>query len=279
MICIIGATGNVGKELVDQLVARGERIRIVTRDEKKVAHLPSSVERIIGNATDRQVLARAFDGVTKLFSLSFPGETATHSAITEEAKRAGVRHIVLLSSIGASSPYALGQHHRASELVVEASGLARTFVRPGYFMSNTLAWAASIKSEGKIVTPTADGKVAPIAPRDIAEIAAIALTGTGHEGKIYELTGDEPLSQRDQVAVISRLVGKPIACVEIPFATAAEGMRKLGRPEWLIDSLTGMWEGIRAGKASQATDTFQKVTGRRPQSFEMWATANRAAFA
>ena len=280
MISVIGATGNVGRELVEQLCAAGQPVRIVTRDARKVAHLEGRVDLVVGDLRDSRAVARVLEGADRLFWLSIidVDRPLGDRDFLVEAQRAGVRHIVKLSSIGATSSIPLGRYHREREEWIEQSGLTWTFLRPGFFMSNTLRWATTIKAEGRVLTPIPDGQAASIAPRDIAEIATLALVAPGHQSKIYELTGAELLSASEQVEVISRTIGKPIACLETSIDSNIDSLRRAGQPEWLIESLVEMWKDVRSGKGSWRTETFAELTGHAPQRFEEWCREHRSAF-
>ncbi len=280
MISVIGATGNVGRELVEQLCHAAQPVRVVTRDERKVASLHGRVDLVIGDLRDSRTVARALEGVDRLFWLSIIDveRPLDDRAFLDQAQRAGVRHIVKLSTIGATSRIPIGRYHREQEEWIEQSGLSWTFLRPGFFMSNALRWAMTIKTEGRVVTPIPDGQASPIAPRDIAEVAMLALVAPGHDSKIYELTGAELLSASEQVAIISRTIGKPVACVETSIESTSDNLRRAGQPEWMIESLVEMWQDVRSGKGSWRTGTFAELTGHPPQSFEQWCREHRSAF-
>src|SRR5258708_14734930 len=132
----------------------------------------------------------------------------------------------------------IGVLHREVELLIEESGISWTGLRPGGFMSNALRfWADTIKSLATVFNPTGDGKSAPISPYDIAAVAAVVLSTTGHERKTYDLTGSELLSAHDQVTTLSKGLGKPIECVDIPVEVAAEGRKSSGLPAPIIEAL------------------------------------------
>ncbi len=282
MILLTGATGNIGSELVAQLSGRGLPLRVVTRDEAKVARLDSSIERVIGDLHDRETIQRAVAGVERLFmiSLIFDESHKADALLVEEAKRAGVRHVVKISSLGVRTNQAvgIGALHRAKELAVEESGMAWTFLRPGAFMSNALQWVGSIKSRGRVFNPNADGKLAPISPHDIAAVAAVALTSAGHEGQAYDLTGSELLSAHDQVRILSQVLGKPIECEDISIDAGLEQLRSFGAPAFLAESLAQLWTMVRSGKAAIKTGEVERLTGRPAQTFETWCQEHKNAF-
>jgi uncharacterized protein YbjT (DUF2867 family) len=282
MILITGATGNIGRELVKQLSAKGVALRVVTRDESKVKQLDPSIERVIGEISDAKVAERAVQGVDRIFL--FPVITdedhRSNTILLEKAKKAGVKQVVMLSSLGAESSMLskIGELHRTKELLVEESGIPWTFVRPGAFMTNSYQWQPTIKSEGKVFSPTGDGKMAPISPKDIATVLAVALTSSGHEGKIYTLTGPELLSAREQVDILSKAIGKPLALVDVPTSAAAEQMGRSGYPAFIVEGLTGMWERVKAGQAAVQTKDLETLTGSKGEKFDRWCSDHRNEF-
>src|SRR5271170_4393858 len=276
MILITGATGNIGRELVKQLSEKGVALRVVTRDESKVKHLDPSIERVIGDFGDEKIAERAVQGVDHIFLFPLITEQnhRSNTTLLEKAKKAGVKQVVMLSSMGADSTILskIGEIHRTKEVLVEESGIPWTFVRPGAFMTNSYQWQPTIKSEGKVFSPTGEGKVAPISPKDIASVLAVALTSPGHEGKTYTLTGPELLSAREQVDILSKAIGRPIACVDIPASAAAERMGRSGYPPFIVEGLTGMWEGIQKGNAAVQTKDLETLTGGKGEKFERWCS-------
>ena len=145
-------------------------------------------------------------------------------------------------------------------------------------MSNSLQWADTIKSHSKVFNPTGTGKTAPISPYDIASVAAVALTCPGHEGKAYDLTGAELLSTSEQVEILSKVVGKPIDCVDIPVEVAGERAIASGLPEALVKSLAELWVQVRNEGGGFQTNEVERLTGRRAQTFETWCREHRSAF-
>jgi uncharacterized protein YbjT (DUF2867 family) len=281
MILVTGATGNIGTELVKQLVAKKIPVRVITRDEKKVAHLGPAVERVIGDRHDPSVIRQAVPDADQVFMLPvlFDKHHEADRLLIEEAKAAGVRQIVLISS-GAvrMEGNAIGRLHREKEKFIEDSGISWTFLRPGGFMSNTLQWAGTSKSQSKVFNPMGKGKTAPISPYDIAGVAAVALTSSGHEGNAYDLTGAELLSTHDQVQILSKIIGKAIECVDIPIEVATERAIASGLPEVLVESLAQLWKQVREERAAFQTNEVERLTGQPAQTFETWCYEHRSAF-
>ena len=283
MILVTGATGNIGSELVKQLVAKGLPTRVITRDEQKISHLGSAVEGVIGDRHKSGVVKEALRGVDKVFLLPvlFDENHEADRLLIEEAKQAGVRRIVKVSSgaVRFGDKNTIGVLHRQKEVLVEESGIPWTFLRPGGFMSNAVRfWGETIKAHATVFNPAGDGKTAPISPYDIAAVAAVALTTNGHEAKAYDLTGPELLSTHDQVRILSKALGKPIQCIDIPVEVAAERMESSGLPEPLVQSLTELWFQIRKGEGAFQSNEVERITGQPGQTFETWCYEHRSAF-
>jgi uncharacterized protein YbjT (DUF2867 family) len=282
MILITGATGNIGTELVKHLVAQGAPLRVISRDQKKVSHLGSEVERVIGDRHEPSVVQRALQHIGKVFLLPalFDNDHEADRLLINEAKNAGIRHVVQISSgtVHLGEKNGIGMIHREKEELVKESGIPWTFLRAGAFMSNAFQWIETIKSQAKVFNPTGDGKLAPISPCDIAAVAALALTDSGHPGKAYDLTGSQLLSTHDQVHILSKAIGKPIQCIDIPIETAAERMKANGFPEILVQGLCDLWARTRNGEGQFQNHDLEKLTGRPAQTFETWCQEHRSAF-
>jgi uncharacterized protein YbjT (DUF2867 family) len=288
MLLVTGATGNIGRELVRELDARGAaiRVRVLVRDSARAAALPpehvARVDLVVGDLDVPETLPPAFAGVDKVFLLT-PGmgaDSATHAVAAARAAR--VSHIVHVSSVnvlGDPLP-AMGRWHHEREEIIRASGLPVTFLRPGNFMSNTLAWASTIREGNYVLDPVGPGRVASIDPADIAAVAALVLTcPDGHHGEAYVLTGDEPLTVAEQVQIITKTIGRDI---EVRAATTAEEAARSrypgGAPQELIDAVTEVFVRMRADTVGFQTDTVQRLLGRRPRTFADWCARNAAAF-
>ena len=201
-----------------------------------------------------------------VFSLSMGPELGAHATnLALAARRAGTKHIVKLSVLGAgtNSGNAVVGWHDTAEKAIQDSGASWTFVRPGMFMSNALNWAPAIRSAGKVFLPYGEGKVVAIHPRDIASVAAKALTEPGHENKAYSLTGAQALGATEMMAILSEVVGKPIAYVPVSDEAAGEAMLKAGMPPILVEALMKLAGGIRRGEAGTPLPTLEQVLGRK----------------
>jgi uncharacterized protein YbjT (DUF2867 family) len=279
MILVTGATGHIGRELIPLLLTSGHSVRVLVRDERKVAHLDTCVERVVGDLDKPETLPAAVKGIERLFLVTY--ETRQDVNVIEAAKRAGVRQIVKLSTLEATEhKIKVGKWHFEREELIRASGLDWTFLRPGMFMSNSIDWwAESIKGQASVFFPGGKkGKVAPIDPRDVARAAAVALTEPGHNGQAYELTGSELFTIGEMVRVISQVLGKPIQYVDIPPIAAKLFMLKSGMDKVLVNALMEMLASLRRNEGAIVTETIQLLTGYQPRRFEAWCQEHIKAF-
>ncbi|MEV6773231.1 NAD(P)H-binding protein [Nocardia sp. NPDC051030] len=281
MLLLTGATGNIGRELTRELTRTGTEFRALIRNPARAADLPATVDPFIGDLTEPSTLTPAFADVTTLFLL-IPGigTDLAHNALTA-AQSAGVRRMVLLSSIHAMiDPLpAMGRWHRDREDLVHATGIPATIIRPGGYMTNALEWAPAIRAGHPIDDPTGPGRYAPIHPADIAAVIAKALIEDGHEGNSYNLTGPESFTVAEQVAVLAQVLNREIKVLEA--ATPEEALRSRypnGAPPALASAILEWFTLMRADTIGLRTDTVTELLSRQPRTFESWCQQHRAAF-
>lgn len=283
MILVTGATGNVGSEVVGQLLAKGQAVRALVRPGGSATRkLGAGVEIAEGDMNRPHTLDTALHGVERMYLLlpMVPALRKWDSDIIAAAGRAGVRHVVKHSNMGArNEPCTTMQRwHRAGEELIEASGIAWTFVRPTGYMTNALGWAEMVKTHGAVYTPGGEGRLSVVDPRDIAAVAVAVLTEPGHEGRAYDVTGPEALSAAEQVKIISDEIGKPITHVDIPESAAHESMLSAGMPAQIAKALSEFMTDVRAGRSATVSDAVPTVTGRPARTFHAWVRENAAAF-
>jgi len=259
MILVTGASGNVGRQVVEQLVAAGEPVRAVSRDPARTTW-PTGVETVAGDLVGG-VPPEAFHDVRAVHL--FPAPEGVDDVVTA-ARAAGVEHVTVLSSLSASweTDNPLQRRHTAVERAVEGSGLTWTHLRPGMFMTNTLAWAPAIRAGEAVRAPYGESVAAPVHEADIAAVAVAALLDpTRHAGAAYELSGPEALSQRDRVRVLAEVLGREVRFEE---QSRAE-VRAAGQPldERATPRAAARHTGARGRRARRP-----RASGRRgrPQS-------------
>ncbi|WP_406311773.1 NAD(P)H-binding protein [Streptosporangium sp. NBC_01639] len=274
MILVTGATGNVGRQTVSQLLDAGTDVRALTRDPASAA-LPEGVEAVRGDLADPASLDAALDGVESVF-LVWPTLSADDSAAAAVARIAAyARRVVYVSARGVSddlerAPGSILGSHAYLERLIRPSGLEWTFLRPGGFAANTLMWAAQIRGTGAVRWVHGTAARSLIHERDIAAVGVRTLTGTGHGGAAYELTGPQTLTQIEQVAAIGEAIGRPVRWEELSPETARQQLVGQGMP-------APMAEGIISAHAQMAalpetvTSTVEEVTGAPATPYHRWA--------
>jgi uncharacterized protein YbjT (DUF2867 family) len=284
MILVTGATGLNGKELLRRLSANGVAVRALVRNPARaeaIATLPH-VEIVQGDMARPETLAPALRGVDRamLISSSDPVMLDVQSSFIDAAKKAGVRHVVKLSGImpELDSAFRFARMHGEIEKRLEASGLAFTHLRAGEFMPAYFRQAPGIAAKGAMFLPMEDARIASIDVGDIAEIAALVLSGSGHEGKTYPLTGPEALTMTEVAAKLSAATGKPIRYVNVPPEDARKAQLAAGMPPYLADALFELFAERRNGKEAKVWPEAATLLKRRPTSFDEFATRNAAVF-
>lgn len=275
MIVVTGATGNVGRALVDRLVAREQPVRALTRDPRR-ARLPERAEVVRLDLDDPATL---FRGATGLF-LYAQGAGDRAGAFLAAAREAGVRHVVLLSSgiikEGADETHPIHVMHATAEQQVRDSGLAWTFLRPNAFATNAFQWRAQIRSGDTVRGVFADASTAPIHEDDIAAVAEHALLDGGHDGAVHRLTGPEAVTNAGQVAALGRALGRDLRFVEIPPHEAGPDLFPHVPHDMLRSFLKTI--GDLVGTEPEITTTVEQVTGRPARTFPEWAEDHAADF-
>lgn len=279
MILVIGASGKVGRTALQRLVQHGVPVRAFGRDPSKFAGLGAAVEAVQGDLDQPDTIPPALEDVDRVLVISGGNDVPTEDAnAIDAAQKAGVGHVVLLSSLGVAAGVASGPLHAPGEEKLRSSSLSWTILRPGFFMANALMWRDTIASEGVFYEPTGTGRHALVHPSDVGEAAAEALTGSGHEGATYELTGPEALSSADCAAALAAVLGTDVGHVDVPDQAFRDGMAQAGAPPFLVDSLARYYAMVRAGEFAMVTPTLETLLGRPARTFAQWAEENAAAF-
>jgi uncharacterized protein YbjT (DUF2867 family) len=275
-ILITGARGTVGQAVIARLHAGGVPLRAASADPARLT-VPPGTETAELRLGEPETFEAALDGVRQVFLYPEPSGI---DAFVKSAQVAGVEQVVLLSSSSVLGPDAetdpLALHHLQVERALAGSGLTCTFLRPDAFASNTLGWAPQIQQGLPIELAYPDAGVAPIHPADIADVAVESLTGTRVPAGPVTLTGPQPLTLREQLAVLAEVTGRDIPVVTISRAAAEEQMGRY-MPAPVVGSLLAFWAAASQEPASVA-DTTQSLLGTPARTFEQWAREHAAAF-
>ena len=273
-ILVTGATGNTGSVLVPALRESGADVRIFVRDEAKAQPLKElGAEVVVGDLDQPETIAPAVEGVDKIYLLTWNGPTQAQQVknVIAAAKNAANPHIVRHSMWGSEKSRIVQQGDEVDE-ALKSSGLPWTILRPTFFMQNTMMAAETITSDGMLYWDVGDGKLGMIDLRDIAESALAVLTGSGHEGKSYILTGPEAISFHDVANTFSKVLGKDVTYVNVPHEASLESMVSMGFPEWIARGFGELMDGFSEGFADSVTENVATLTGHSARSFEQFAT-------
>jgi uncharacterized protein YbjT (DUF2867 family) len=282
MILLTGATGKTGGETAKQLVEKGASLRALVRDEAKAADLKAAgVELVVGDMSDADSVKQALDGAEKAFMLMPNGkqQLALEKQFTELAVAAGVKHLVKMSSMEAvaDAETPIPQAHWAAEEYIRASGLDWTMIKPNFFMQNLLASAGTIREQRKFFLPMGDGTTGMADVRDIGAFCAEVLTGEGHAGQSYEITGPEVLSFYDVAERFSEVLGEKVEYVAMPMEKFRERMSPILEP-WHLNAVCELFREIAEIGLDHTTSTFKELIGRDPISLKKFIEDNVALF-
>jgi NAD(P)H dehydrogenase (quinone) len=299
MLGITGATGKLGAKVASRLEKAGERQRLIVRDVARAPNLKGAEIALVSSYGDKPAMEKALNGIKTLFLVSAQDSMGLtlkyaqkglppppydrlreHITAINAAVTAGVEHIVYLSFLNAAenAVFTFGREHFLTEAYIRETGLHFTFLRPCLYMDNI---PLRVSAEGIIRAPAGKGKAAWVTRDDIADVAAAVLTGKGHEGWIYDVTGPEALPMAETAAKISAACGRKVVYIEQTpeEAKKARNFSGLDMFEAMLRSLTGhglsddeidMWlthyTQIAAGALDVVSDTVPKLTGHRAQS-------------
>jgi uncharacterized protein YbjT (DUF2867 family) len=282
MILVTGATGNVGRVLVDLLDSAGVPVRAVSRGPRTAA-LPTRVEVVAGDPARPRTITDALRGVSAIFlnPRAVAGAAPELLALAAEHR---VKQVVVLSAINAEDDPARqpsryrGDRNKETEDAAVASGLDWVAVRPSVFAANTLGlWGAAIRRGDVVHGPFADAASAPIHERDIAAVAARALLDGVPSGTRLDVTGPESLTQQQMISTLGDVLDRPLRFQEVPPGTARDAMVAQGFPVAFADAYLAMLAGT-VGRPARTTATVTEVLGRPAATFAAWVAEHADAF-
>ncbi|MGW3661839.1 NAD(P)H-binding protein [Streptomyces sp. NPDC005141] len=282
MILVTGATGTTGRAVVDGLGRLPGRagVRVLVRDAGRAVGLPKGVEVAVGDLGDEASLGRALTGVREAFLLTCRVGEGDDVRFVRAARAAGVRRVVKLSAAAVMDPQArdvVTCWQREAEDVVRGSGLQWTLLRPRAFMSNSLGWAPSVRGERVVRALCGTSRNACVDPRDVAEVAVCALTGQGHAGRAYTLTGPQALTAGEQAQELGRQLGVELGFEELG-QEAARALLGRRYPREVVEALLDSACRQRAGAKQVVDPAVAALLGRPARSYRDWVRDHLDAF-
>ncbi|KUL54467.1 NAD-dependent epimerase [Streptomyces sp. NRRL F-4489] len=275
-ILVTGGRGQVARAVVEGLLAAGQPVRVASRDPEK-AVLPDGVEAVRADLSDPATLPAALDGVEKVFLYA---DAKGIGGFLAAAEAAGSPHIVLLSALGVEtgdpSNDPIVRMHRAAEAALRGSGLPWTFLRPGAFATNTLQWAPAIRATGVVRAPFPRAHAASVHEADIADVAVLALTGDGHVGQVYPLTGPESVTQQEQIDCLSEATGRKIRLEEISAEEYRATLSQWGDAEMVDTLVRHLVESD--DRPAPVSPVYEELTGRPGRGYAQWALDHAGDF-
>ena len=280
-VLVTGATGRVGRAVIDLLIDAGVPVRALTHRSEAAVTVPANVEVVTGDLTVPESLDAGLRGVGAVF-LVWTAPPTTASAVVERLA-AHARRVVFLSAPHKiahpffQQPNPMAVLYTEIERLIVAAGLESTIIRPGMFASNALLWwATAIRAHGVVRWPYGAAETAPVDDRDVAAVAARTLYQDGHVGGDYVLTGPESLSQAEQVHIIGDVLGRRIRFEELsPDEFRSETEASWPRP--VVDMLLAAW-GATMGTPAYITSTVFDILGSPPRPFRQWAADHAVEF-
>lgn len=278
MILVSGATGNVGREVSKGLFVRGTAVRAAVRSKEKAQGLlPNGVELVTMELARQDSMKQALDGVDTAILITPLNPNMVNMSLNfvEQAKNSGIKHIVKLSGMGAQmEAITMAKWHREVERAIENSGISFTFLRPNSFMQNYVNFFGdSIRTQGVFYLPLGDGKVSLVDTRDIAAVALEVLLNTdAHQGKAYDITGGEALSNYEIADIFSSVLNKTVQYVDVTETDARAAMQQSGMPDVVVQAMMELYAINKAGYTAEISPVVEKITGKRPIAFREFAT-------
>jgi NAD(P)H dehydrogenase (quinone) len=276
LIAVTGATGAVGGRVARRLAELGVIQRLVVRDPARAPRLIGAQVVWGGSYGDGDQFGRALDGVETLFLVSAreaADRVALHAAAVDAAIAAGVTRIVYLSFLGAApgATFTFARDHHATEERIRATGVDFTFLRPSMYLDLV---PRLVSESGVIAGPGGDGRVAWVSRDDVAAVAAAVLTGSGHGGRTYDVTGSEAHGFAYAAEVLAQRTGRPITYVDESLEEAYASRAGYGAPRFEVDGWVTSYLAVAAGELDVVSDTVPALTGRRAQTLPEYLDAH-----
>jgi len=282
MILITGASGSVGKAVLQEAIQKATKVLAMYRSKEEAAKAPAGCEAVLADYADRQSLLKALNGVNSVYLVCspIPQLVELESNMLDACREAGVKHVVLNSAMGAGDcGKSFPSWHRKVEDKLKGMGMTYTILRPNGFLQNIVVYnAPSIRAQGAFYAAMGEAKVSYLDVGDIAVVAVRALQAGVHTGKIYELNGPEAISNTELAKRISKVTGRAVNYVDIPEAAQREAMLGLGMPEWQVAALLELQQYYKQGGGAKTDGLLKALIEREPVALEQYLTANAREF-
>jgi uncharacterized protein YbjT (DUF2867 family) len=280
-VLILGATGTVGRHIVKLLAQRDVSVVIATRHPQALRELPEGARAVMFDFDQPATFAPALEGVERAFLMLRTGEERRYevaSALLAAMKHANVRHVVDMTGVGVEANDASPM--RRVELALEHSGMAFTHLRPSYFMQNFCSGIlrASIVERDEIAVAAGEASISFVDARDIAAVAAAALTSCEHENRAYAVTGGAGVTHAEIARAIGAAIGRPITYRPLSDDEARRALREAGMSPAAIEQRLGFLALARSGAFSRVSADVEKVLGRTPISLFTFAHEHAASW-
>jgi uncharacterized protein YbjT (DUF2867 family) len=282
MILVTGASGSVGKTVLQEVAKSGAKHRAMYRSAAEVGKAPAGTETLIADFANPETLSAALKGVESVYLVCspIPELVELESNMIDACVAAGVKHVVQNSALGAGDyDKSFPSWHRKVEAKLKGTRLTWTILRPNSFHQNVTAFfAPTVRTQGVIYSSMRDAKNSFLDVRDIAVVAARSLAGGEHAGKIYELNGPEAMDYTELARKISKVAGREVKYVDIPMDAQKKAMLEQGMPEWQVTALLDLQQYYLSGKGGETDGLLQKLLQRAPITMDEFLKENVAAF-
>jgi uncharacterized protein YbjT (DUF2867 family) len=277
LILVIGGRSKIGAALIGELLGRGQQVRVLMRAGEPAGGLAAAAQAAVGDLADEGSLVAAMEGIEKVFLLSspHPHTVSWHRNAIDAARRTGVQLLVRSSILGAdrASEAEFISAHTACDRYLEDSGLPYVIVRPNLFLQNIPeSTIPSIDGSGNFYADAGQARISMVDTRDVAAVAAVALTEPGHAGAHYDVTGPQALSYADVAARLTSATGRQVTYVDAPDEAVRQALLGAGLSAWFANALVGLYQDYRRsgsdGYAAQVTGTIERLTGRPARSLD-----------
>ncbi|MEV5430554.1 SDR family oxidoreductase [Streptomyces sp. NPDC052701] len=280
MIIVTGATGQLGRLVVQELLTRvpADQIVAAVRTPDKAADLAEQGVQVREADYDRpETLKAAFEGAEKILLISgseVGRRIPQHQAVIDAAKDAGAGLLAYTSVLHAdTSTLPVAPEHQATEEAIRASGLTYSLLRNGWYNENYIPAAQQGAANGVIIGSARDGRISSASRADYAAAAAVVLTGDGHDNTVYELSGDTAFTMDDVAADITAVTGTQVTYQDLPAEAHTRALAEAGLPEPVVEMLVAIDAGTAEGQLAGTTGDLSRLIGRPTTALRATLTA------